>query len=79
MEQSEKDRYCNLLYFICELEQKLTEKIEDHILVDPNSHHYRSCLLPHFLPLTRPQQQRKHIFSLHLIDTVDSWEPSAWF
>lgn len=30
--QSEVDRYCNLLYFICELEEKLTEKIEDYIL-----------------------------------------------
>lgn len=34
---------------------------------------------PHFLPLTRPQRQGKHIFTLTLIDTVDPSETSAWF
>lgn len=72
--------YCLTSFFIGELVHKLTEQIEDSILVDPNSHRCQSCLLPlfpHFLPLTRPQRPKKHIFSLPLIDTVEPWEPSA--
>lgn len=64
----------------CVVVNKLTE--QNYILLTQSFDHCQRCLLPfspHFFLLTSTQQQRKHIFSLPLIDTVEPREPSAWF